>query len=72
VRHRLNQRGNRQLNHAMHLAAIVQMRHDGPGQTYYDRKIAEGKRPQETMRSAEATHQRQRVYRHLVADAARH
>jgi hypothetical protein len=56
----------------MHLAAIVQMRHDGPGQTYYDRKIAEGKRPQETMRSAEATHQRQRVYRHLVADAARH
>ena len=29
VRHRLNQHGNRQLNHAMHIAAMVQMSHDG-------------------------------------------
>ena len=45
VRHRLNQRGNRQLNHAMHIAAIVQICHDSPGRAYYHRKLAEGKRP---------------------------
>jgi transposase len=31
VRHRLNPRGNRQLNHALHIAAVTQVAHDTPG-----------------------------------------
>ena len=68
VRHRLNQRGNRQLNHAMHIAAIVQVRFGSP---YYQRKIAEGKRPKEAMRSLKRRIS-DNVYRHLIDDAARH
>src|SRR5207245_11545443 len=34
-RHRLNTRGNRQLNHAMHMIAITQIRNDTPGPAYY-------------------------------------
>ena len=42
--HRLSRRGNRQLNHAIHMAAITQIRHPhSPGHAYYDRKLAEGK-----------------------------
>jgi transposase len=51
VRHRLNPRGNRQLNHALHIAAIVQMRYDGPGRTYYLRKREEGKSAKEAIRA---------------------
>lgn len=32
-RHRLNPRGNRKLNHAIHMAAVTQVRHDTPGRT---------------------------------------
>jgi transposase len=50
-RHRLNPRGNRKLNHAMHLIAVTQVRHDTPGRTYYQRKIAEGKSKKEALRA---------------------
>lgn len=41
--HRLSRRGNRQLNHAIHMAAVVQIRNHGTaGRIYYDRKRAEG------------------------------
>ena len=41
--YRLSRRGNRQLNHAIHLAAVTQIRHRGSeGRTYYERKIATG------------------------------
>lgn len=49
-RHRLNRGGNRRLNYALHIAALVQIRYAGPGQTYYLRKRAEGKKPLEAMR----------------------
>jgi transposase len=67
-RHRLNPRGNRQLNHALHIIAIAQIRHDSPGRAYYQRKIDEGKSKKEALRAlkrriADA------VYRALVADA---
>ena len=40
---RLSRRGNRRLNHAIHMAAVTQIRHrHSPGRSYYDRKIAEG------------------------------
>jgi transposase len=41
-RHRLNPRGNRQLNHALHVIAMAQISHDSPGRVYYDRKIDDG------------------------------
>jgi transposase len=41
--HRLSRRGNRQLNHAIHMAAVVQIRNSGTaGRIYYERKRAEG------------------------------
>ena len=50
-RHRLNPRGNRKLNHAMHLIAVTQISHDTPGRVYYDRKTAEGKTNKEALRA---------------------
>jgi transposase len=49
-RHRLSRSGNRQLNHALHIAAIVQIRHDTPGRAYYRRKLAQGKSTREALR----------------------
>src|SRR5688572_32951786 len=43
VRHRLSRAGNRRMNHVLHIAAIVQLRHDTPGRAYFLRKIAAGK-----------------------------
>ena len=51
VRHRLNQRGNRQLNHALHMAAVTQLRRDTPGRAYYLTKIDAGKSPKEARRA---------------------
>lgn len=52
ARHRLNPRGNRKLNHAMHLIAVTQIRNAGtPGRVYYDRKLAEGKTKKEALRA---------------------
>lgn len=49
--HRLSRRGNRQLNHAIHIAAITQIRFaHSPGRGFYDRKIAEGKTAREAVR----------------------
>ena len=49
--YRLPRRGNRRLNHAIHMAAVTQIRHrHSQGRAYYDRKIAEGKTPKEALR----------------------
>jgi hypothetical protein len=41
--YRLSRRGNRQLNHAVHVAAVSQISHRGSeGHAYYQRKRAEG------------------------------
>lgn len=50
VRHRLSRIGNRKLNHALHMIAIVQIRHATNGRTYYCRKVAEGKSDKEALR----------------------
>jgi transposase IS116/IS110/IS902 family protein len=43
---RLSRRGNRRLNHAIHMAAVTQIRYrHTKGRTYYDKKLAEGKTP---------------------------
>ncbi len=46
----VNRGGNRRLNHALHIAALVQTQHPGPGREYYLRKRAEGKAPLAAMR----------------------
>jgi transposase len=50
--YRLSRRGNRRINHAIHMAAITQIRNPGSeGRAYYDKKLAEGKTPKEGLRS---------------------
>ena len=51
VRHRLSRAGNRQINRALHIMAVVQLRHRASeGRACYDRKVAAGKTPMEAMR----------------------
>ena len=66
-RHRLNRGGNRQLNTALHLIAVCQIRDPGPGQTYYRRKLDQAKTPEEARRSLKR-HLANVVYSHLVTD----
>jgi transposase len=70
ARHRLNPRGNRQLNHALHMAAVAQIRYETPGRAYYLRKQAEGKTRKEALRALKRRIS-DAVYRQLVADARR-
>jgi transposase len=67
-RHRLNPRGDRQLNHAIHMAAVTQTSHDTVGRVYYTRKQAEGKTRKEAMRALKR-HISDAVYQRLVTDA---
>jgi transposase len=71
TRHRLNPRGNRILNHAIHIAAVTQLRHDTNGRVYFDRKIAEGKTPKEAIRALKRRIS-DAVYRQLTLDASHH
>jgi transposase len=66
-RHRLNRGGNRQLNTALHLIAVCQIRDPSPGQAYYRRKLDQAKTPEEARRSLKR-HLANVVYRHLVTD----
>jgi transposase len=50
VRHRLSRAGDRKLNHALYMMAMVQVRRPSAGQVYYQRKLAEGKSPKEALR----------------------
>lgn len=50
VRHRLSRGGNRQINMALHMMAVVQLRNPTEGKRYYDRKVAAGKTPNEALR----------------------
>jgi transposase len=70
ARHRLNPRGNRQLNHAIHVIAVAQIRHPTDGRRYFDRKVAEGKSNKEAMRALKR-HISNVVYSHLVIDSSR-
>ena len=67
ARHRLNPRGDRQLNHAIHMAAVTQVRNDTPGRAFYLRKQAEGKTRKEAMRALKR-HISDAVYHRLIDD----
>ena len=70
-RHRVNLRGNRQLNWALHTIAVTQIRNPGTaGRVYFDRKLAEGKTGKEALRCLKRRIS-DVVYRHLVNDARR-
>ena len=64
----VNLHGNRRLNHALHIAAIVQLRHDCEGRRYYLRKIADGKTSKEARRCLKRRIS-DAIYHQLVADA---
>jgi hypothetical protein len=70
VRHRLSRGGNRQINHVLHIMAVVQLRRQTEGRAYFDRKKASGKTSMEAMRCL-----KRRLsdvgYRQLLADAVR-
>jgi transposase len=49
---RLSRRGNRRVNHAIHMAAVTQVRQPhSEGRAYYDKKLAEGKTHREALRA---------------------
>jgi transposase len=70
-RHRLSRRGDRQLNSAIHLIAVTQVRmRDSVGRHYFDTKIAEGMTRNEAMRCLKrrlANH----LWRLMIADERR-
>jgi transposase len=70
VVHRLSRRGNRQLNHAIHIAAITQIRFaHSPGRAFFDRKVAEGKTKREAVRALKRRIS-DAIYRQLLHDTA--
>ncbi len=70
-RHRVNLRGNRQLNWAIHMIAVTQIRQPYTvGRVYDDRKIDEGKTSKEALRALKRQIS-DVVYRHLIADTRR-
>ena len=69
-RHRLSMRGNRMLNHAIHMAAVTQIRFDTPGRVYYDKKQAEGKTGKEALRALKRRISNV-VYRQLLTDQSK-
>jgi transposase len=72
ITHRLSRSGDRQLNSALHLVAVTQVRmRSSSGRQFFDRKIAEGKTRNEAMRCLKrriAAH----VWRRMLADERRH
>lgn len=70
-RYRLSLRGNRKLNHAIHMAAVTQIRFTTPGRVYYDKKLTEGKTKKEALRSLKRQVS-DAVYHQLIVDHQRH
>jgi transposase len=69
-RHRLNRKGNRQLNLALHRIAITQARTHQPARDYLARRQAEGKTWKEALRALKR-HLARRVFRLLTQIANR-
>jgi transposase len=69
--YRLSRRGNRRLNHAIHMAAVTQIRYrHSPGRAYYDKKRAEGKTGKEALRCLKRQIS-DAIFARLQADARR-
>jgi transposase len=71
VVYRLSLRGNRRMNHAIHMAAVTQIRcQNTKGRACYDKKIAEGKTSNEALRALKRQVS-DAIYRRMKADARR-
>jgi hypothetical protein len=69
--HRLSLRGNRRMNHAVHMAAVTQVRcPHSKGRAYYDKKIAGGKTSKEALRALKRQVS-DALYKQVKADARR-
>jgi transposase len=69
--HRLSRRGNRHLNHAIHMAAVAQISHQGTvGRDYYQRKLTEGMAPKSALRALKRKIS-DALYARMIADARR-
>jgi transposase len=69
--YRLSRRGNRRLNHVIHMSAVTQIRYrHSDGRAYYDRKLAEGKTPKEALRALKRRVS-DAIFARLQADARR-
>jgi transposase len=69
--YRLSRRGNRRLNHAIHMIAVTQIRHrHSEGRGYYAKKLAEGKTGKEALRALKRQIS-DAVFARLQADARR-
>ena len=67
--YRLSLRGNRRLNHAIHMAAITQIRHKhSQGRAYYEKRLAQGKTHKEALRCLKRRIS-DAIYARLRADA---
>jgi len=67
--YRLSMRGNRRLNHVIHMAAVTQIAHKhSAGHAYYQRKLKEGKTPAEARRALKRKISNA-IYARLLADA---
>jgi transposase len=67
---RVNVKGNRRLNHAIHIVAVSQLRTTGSaGNVYYRRKVSEGKTAKEAMRALKRRIS-DAIFRQLVEDDA--
>ncbi len=69
--HRLSRRGNRHLNHAIHMAAVSQISHRGTaGRAYYQRKIDAGMTTKSALRALKRKIS-DALYAQMIADARR-
>jgi transposase len=67
---RVNSKGNRRLNHAIHIVAVTQLRSKtSTGHAYYQRKLTEGKTDKGALRALKRKIS-DAIYRQLVDDAA--
>jgi transposase len=66
-RHRLSRAGNRRINHAVHIMAVVQLRNRTQGRTYFDARKGAGKTSMEAMRALKRRLSNL-VYARMVAD----
>jgi transposase len=67
IRHRLSRAGDRKLNHALYMMAMVQVCRPSAGQAYDQRKLAEGKSAKEALRCLKRRLS-DAVYRCMLAD----
>src|ERR671920_1303801 len=66
-RHRLSRAGNRRINRALHIMAVVQLRNPTEGRAFFDAKKAAGKTSMEAMRALKRRLSNV-VYSRMIAD----